>query len=238
VKTHFRDDTSVVYVNDGKGTFRDLTARSGLGAETRFVSWGAGVVDLDNNGSPDIFLVTGNIYPEVEKKFAHVPYKTPRVVFRNLGKGQFDQLIAEAGPGVTAVHSSRGCAFGDFDNDGDVDILIVNQNEPPSLLRNDVTGGNHWIKIKLTGVKSNRSAIGARVVVRYGDKVQAQELLSQSSYLSVNDARLHFGLGSATVADVEIRWPSGQVEKLTQVVVDRLLHVTEGSGITRTQKFG
>jgi hypothetical protein len=139
---------------------------------------------------------------------------------------------------VEAAHCSRGCAFGDFDNDGDVDILIVNQNEPPSLLRNDVTGKNHWIKVKLTGVKSNRSAIGTRVTVRYGDKVQAQEVLSQSSYLSVNDTRLHFGLGPETVADIEIRWPLGQVEKLTQVPADRLIYVTEGTGITRTQKFG
>jgi hypothetical protein len=237
IKTHFREDTPAAYANDGKGNFRDVTIRSGLGVDTRFVSWGAGVADLDNNGSPDVFWVTGNIYPEVERKFANVPHKTPRVVFRNLGKGQFEELIGEAGPGVEAAHSSRGCAFGDFDNDGDVDILIVNQNEPPSLLRNDVTGKNHWIKVKLTGVQSNRSAIGARVTIRYGDKVQAQEVLSQSSYLSVNDSRLHFGLGAVTAADIEIRWPLGQVEKLTQVAADRLIYVTEGSGITRTQTF-
>ena len=138
---------------------------------------------------------------------------------------------------MAAAHSSRGCAFGDFDNDGDVDILIVNQNEPPSLLRNDVSGNNHWIKIKLKGVESNRSAIGARVTVRYGGKVQAQEVLSQSSYLSVNDSRLHFGLGAETAADIEIRWPLGRVEKLAQVAADQLIHVTEGSGITGTQKF-
>jgi enediyne biosynthesis protein E4 len=238
VKTHFRDDTPVAYVNDGKGSFRDVTTRSGLGSETRFVSWGAGVADFDNDGSPDIFWVTGNIYPEVEKKFPNIPMKTPRVLFRNLGKGQFEALTSEAGPGIEAAHCSRGCAFGDFDNDGDVDILIVNQNEPPSLLRNDVTGKNHWIKVRLKGVKSNRSAIGARVTVRYGDRVQAQEVLSQSSYLSVNDSRLHFGLGDVEAVDIDIRWPLGQVEKLTKVPVDRLIHVTEGSGITRTQKFG
>jgi hypothetical protein len=238
VKTHFKDDTPVAYINDGKGGFRDVTTRSGLGVETRFVSWGAGVADLDNSGSPDIFWVSGNIYPEVEKKFPAVPMKTPRVLFRNLGKGQFEELIGEAGPGIEAAHSSRGCAFGDFDNDGDVDILIVNQNEPPSLLRNDVTGKNHWIKVKLKGVKSNRSAIGARVTARYGDKVQAQEVLSQSSYLSVNDSRLHFGLGEAQSVDLEIRWPLGQVEKLKAVPADHLIHVTEGSGITRTEKFG
>ncbi len=237
LKMHFREDTPVLYQNDGKGNFRDVTIRSGLAVETRFVSWGTGVADLDNDGHPDIFWVTGNIYPEVEKKFPHVAYKTPRIVFRNLGGGRFEELLDQAGPGVEAAHSSRGCAFGDFDNDGDVDILIVNQNEPPSLLRNDVTPGHHWIKVKLQGVKSNRSAIGARVTVRYGDKVQAQEVLSQSSYLSVNDSRLHFGLGAAAAVDVEIRWPLGLVEKLTRVAADQLIYVTEGSGITRAQKF-
>jgi hypothetical protein len=160
------------------------------------------------------------------------------VVFRNLGNGRFEELIGEAGPGVEAAHSSRGCAFGDFDNDGDMDVLIVNQNEPPSLLRNDVTGDNHWLKVKLQGVKSNRSAIGARVTLRYGDSVQAQEVMSQSSYLSVNDSRLHFGLGTAAAADVEIRWPLGEVETLPGVPADQLIHVTEGSGITRRQAFG
>jgi hypothetical protein len=237
VKTHFSHDTSAVYVNDGKGNFSDATIRSGLGVETRFVSWGIGVADLDNDGNPDLLWVTGGIYPEVDKKLPDAPLKTPRVVFRNLGKGQFEELIGQAGPGIEAPHCSRGCAFGDFDNDGDVDVLIVNQNEPPSLLRNDVAGDNHWIKIKLTGVKSNRSAIGARVTVRYGNKVQAQEVLAQSSYLSVNDSRLHFGLGPVTVADVEIRWPSGQVEALKQVAADHLVCVLEGSGISRTQKF-
>jgi hypothetical protein len=237
VKMHFREDTPVLYQNDGKGNFRDVTTRSGLAVETRFVSWGTGIVDLDNDGKPDIFWVTGNIYPEVEKKFPHVAQKTPRVVFRNLGGGRFEELLEQAGPGVEAAHSSRGCAFGDFDNDGDMDILIVNQNEPPSLLRNDLTGGHHWIKVKLQGVKSNRSAIGARVTVRYGDKVQAQEVMSQSSYLSVNDSRLHFGLGPAATVDIEIRWPLGLVEKLARVAADQLIYVTEGSGITRAQKF-
>jgi hypothetical protein len=236
-KTHFCEDTPVLYVNDGKGNFRDVTLQSGLGVETRFVSWGTGIADLDNDGNPDLFWVTGSIYPEVEKQVPSQPYKTPRVVFRNLGNGRFEELIGEAGPGVEAPHSSRGCAFGDFDNDGDVDILIVNQNEPPSLLRNDVSGGHRWIKVQLTGVKSNRSAIGARVTVRYGGKVQAQEVLAQSSYLSVNDRRLHFGLGAAFKADIEVRWPAGGVEKFAGVEADRLIQIREGAGITKAQKF-
>jgi hypothetical protein len=233
VKTHFSSDTPVVYLNDGHGNFRDMTTRSGLGVETRYISWGAGIADFDNDGAPDIFWVTGGIYPEVLEG-----YKTPRVLFRNLGNGRFEELLSQAGPGVDAAHCSRGCAFGDFDNDGDVDIVVVNQNEPPSLLRNDVTGKGHWLKIKLEGVKSNRSAIGARVIVSYGGNVQAQEVLSQSSYLSVNDSRLHFGLGAAGVADVEIRWPLGAVEKLKGVPANQLIHVREESGIVRREKFG
>jgi hypothetical protein len=232
VKTHFSADTNGLYVNNGKGNFRDMTARSGLGVETRFISWGVAIADLDNDGAPDIFWVTGGIYPESRED-----YLTPRVVFRNLGNGQFEELLSQAGPGVDALHSSRGCALGDFDNDGDLDILIVNHNEPPSLLRNDVTADHHWIKVKLRGVQSNRSAIGARVTVRYGDRVQAQEVLGQSSYLSCNDTRLHFGLGAAAVAEIEIRWPLGRVEKLPAVAANQLVHVTEGAGITRSEKF-
>ena len=232
-KTHFANDTPAVYINNGKGEFHDETLRSGLGVETRYVTWGTGVADLDNDGNPDLFCVTGGIYPEVREN-----YLTPRIVFRNTGGGVFEELIEEAGPGVQARHSSRGCAFGDFDNDGDLDILIVNHNEPPSLLRNDVTPGNHWIKVKLTGVKSNRSAIGGRVIVRYGGKTQLQEVLSQSSYLSVNDPRLHFGLGRVETVDIEVRWPAGGVEKFSGVAAGQLVSIKEGSGIVRTEKFG
>ena len=168
-KTHFSDDTNVLYRNDGKGYFDDVTIRAGIGVETRYVGWGTGMVDLDNDGLPDLFVVTGSVYPEVERKLPAYPFRTPRLVFRNLGDGRFEELIDEAGSGVAATHSSRGCAFGDFDNDGDVDILVMNMNEPPSLLRNDVTGSGHWLKVLLVGVKSNRSAIGARVTARYGE---------------------------------------------------------------------
>ena len=140
----------------------------------------------------------------------------------------------EAGPAIDARHCSRGCAFGDFDNDGDLDMLMMNQNEPPSLLRNDAPPGNHWIKVRLEGTKSNRSAIGARVVVRYGGKVQVQEVMSQSSYLSSNDPRLHFGLGAATVADVEVHWPSGMLESHTGVAANQLLTLREGVGVVKS----
>src|SRR5438477_5599357 len=214
LKTHFSDDTSVLYRNTGKDGFDDVTIASGLGVETRFVGWGAGIVDLDNDGNPDLFLVTGGVYPELASKLPNYPMKTPRVIFRNLGNGRFEELLDATGPGVAAPHCSRGCAFGDFDNDGDMDVLIVNLNEPPSLLRNDVSGNGHWLKVKLQGVKSNRGAVGARVTARYGGKVQTQEVLSQSSFYSASDSRLHFGLGAAVSADLVIRWPNGGTESV------------------------
>ncbi|MDQ3213096.1 MAG: CRTAC1 family protein [Acidobacteriota bacterium] len=237
-KTHFSDDTNVLYRNDGKGNFDDVTIRAGIGVETRYVGWGAGMIDLDNDGLPDLFLATGSVYPEVEQKLPAYPFRTPRLVFRNLGEGRFEELIDEAGPGVSAAHTSRGCAFGDIDNDGDMDVLVMNMNEPPSLLRNDVSGGGHWLKVFLVGVQSNRSAIGARVIARYGGRTQAQEVSAQSSFYSANDRRLHIGLGAATVADLTIRWPNGALEKVDNVAANQLVVIREGSGILRTQKFG
>jgi enediyne biosynthesis protein E4 len=228
-KGHFTDDTTALYRNDGKGNFNDVTMSVGLGVETRFTGWGAGIVDLDNDGYPDLFLVTGNVYPEIDGKVPGYSYKTPRVVFRNLGNGKFEELIDQAGPGVEAVHSSRGCAFGDFDNDGDLDVLIVNLNEPPSLLRNDVTGDDRWLKVKLIGTKSNRSAIGARVLARYAGKRQVQEVISQSSYGSTSDSRLHFGLGKAETADLEIQWLGGAQQTFEKVPANRLLIIREGA---------
>jgi enediyne biosynthesis protein E4 len=236
-KTHFADDTDILYRNDGKGSFEDVTLRSGLGVETRYVSWGAGITDLDNDGLPDIFFVTGSVYPEIEKQLPAYPYKSPRMVFRNLGDSKFEELIAEAGPGVAAPHASRGCAFGDFDNDGDVDAVIINLNEPPSLLRNDLSGDGHWMKVKLTGTTSNRSAIGARVTAHYGKHMQAQEVLSQSSFYSCNDFRLHFGLGPEKEASLEVRWPTGKKELFQKVEANQLVTIREGEGIVKRERF-
>jgi hypothetical protein len=237
-KTHFADDTNVLYRNDGKGFFDDMTIRAGIGVETRYVGWGAGMIDLDNDGHPDVFVVTGGVYPEVEQQLPAYPFRTPRLVFRNLGDGRFEELIEEAGPGVAAAHTSRGCAFGDFDNDGDVDVLVWNMNEPPSLLRNDVSGGGGWLKVLLVGSQSNRSAIGARVTARYGGRSQAQEVTAQSSFYSANDRRLHFGLGNAGKADLVVRWPNGTSETITGVEANQLVVIREGAGIVRRERFG
>ena len=235
LKTHFADDTAVLYRNDGKGNFEDVTNSAGLGVETRFISWGAGIFDFDNDGYPDLFWVTGSVYPEIEKMLPDYPFKSPRILFRNLRNGKFEELLDQAGPGIAALHASRGCAFGDFDNDGDIDVLVMNLNEPPSLLRNDITGKNRWIKVKLIGTKSNRSAIGARVTAHYAGKTQAQEVLSQASFYSANDLRLHFGLGAAETADLDIRWPTGSVERVRNAPANHLITVREGSGIVKSE---
>ena len=231
-KTNFEGDTPDLYRNLGKANFEEASRRAGLAVENRFVCWGAGMVDLDNNGLPDLFMVAGHTFPEIEKRHPEFPAKDPRMLFRNLGKGRFEELTGQAGGAILESHNSRGCAFGDFDNDGDLDILVINLNEPPSLLRNDVTGSNSWLKVKLVGTKSNRSAIGARVVVKAGDSTQTQEVQSQSSFLSCNDFRLHFGLGQARSAEVRIRWPNGEWQTLPYVAVNQLVTVKEGAGIT------
>jgi len=237
VRTHYMNQPSGLYHNQGNGEFEDVTARAGLIHERRFVSWGVGLLDLDNDGNPDIFLVTGQVYPELEAVNPKYPRRGPRILFRNLGNGTFLEIPAESQPALNARHVSRGCAFGDFDNDGDLDILIMNQNEPPSLLRNDAPPGNRWIKIRLHGTRSNRSAIGARVVVRSGGKAQVQEVMSQSSYVSCNDPRLHFGLGAAEAVELEVRWPLGTIEVHKSVPANRLITLTEGNSIFKVDKF-
>ena len=227
-KTHFADDTPILYSNKGNGRFEDRTAKAGFGAFTRYVGWGAGFADFDNDGLLDLFFVNGNVYPEIEQFFSEYKYKNPRILLRNLGTGVFENVSDRCGAAITDRHSSRGCAFGDFDNDGKVDAVIMNMGEPPSLLHNETSNNNRWLKLKLIGTKSNRSAIGARAFVSAGGRRQRQEVVSQSSFYSQSDLRLHFGLGSATSADVEIHWPSGLKEVYRDVKSNQILTIQEG----------
>ncbi len=237
-KTHFSDDLPALYRNTGRDYFEDASRAAGF-EHTRHVEWGTGFADFDNDGRPDIMIATGSVYPEVEKVFKEYPHRGPRLVYQNLGNGRFKDVTAQAGPGIQSPKSSRGCAFGDFDNDGDLDALVMNMNEPPQLLRNDYNdarrrGPNNWLQVKLTGTKSNRTAIGARVIVRSGSNVQAQEVTSQSSYYSHNDLRLHFGMGTSLKADqIEIRWPGGQTETIKNVALNQLVKIKEGAGIIK-----
>ncbi|HEV7889196.1 MAG TPA: CRTAC1 family protein [Pyrinomonadaceae bacterium] len=238
LKTHFSDDLPALYRNTGRGFFDDASRAAGF-EHTRYVEWGAGLEDFDNDGRPDVMIVTGNVYPEVERFFKEYPHRSPRLVYRNLGNGRFADVTAQSGPGILTPKSSRGCAFGDYDNDGDTDALVMNMNEPPSLLRNEYNvqgkrGANNWLNVKLVGTKSNRSAVGARVRIRVGSHTQTQEVASQSSYYSSNDPRLHFGLGASMKADqIEIRWPNGQTETFKDVPANRFVTIKEGVGVVK-----
>jgi hypothetical protein len=237
-KTHFSDDLPALYRNTGRGFFEDASRAAGF-EHTRYVQWGTGFADFDNDGRPDIMIVNGNVYPEVEQFFKEYPHRGPRLVFQNLGGVRFREVTAQTGPGALTPRSSRGCAFGDFDDDGDVDVLVMNMNEPPSLLRNEYNGArargaNNWLKVKLVGTRSNRSAVGARVLVRSGSHLQAQEVTSQSSYYSHNDLRLHFGMGAnLSAGQIEVRWPNGQTETFKDVPANRIVTIIEGSGLVK-----
>jgi hypothetical protein len=233
-KTHFADDIPALYRGLGRMLFEEVATPSGLGVQNRYIQWGTGMPDLDNDGRADLVYVTGSVYPEVERRLPQYPDRGPRVIFRNVDGSRFEDVTAASGPGATAPHSSRGAAFGDFDNDGDLDVLVMNMNEAPSLLRNDDAGGNAWIEIALEGTKSNRSAIGATVLVTAGGRTQARAVLSQSSYYSHDDLRQHVGLGSARQVDaIEVRWPSGGRQRLTNVPVRGVVRIKEETGNTK-----
>jgi hypothetical protein len=222
IKTNFAGDYPNLYRNTGGGIFEDVVVRAGLAVNPQYVAWGVAFADLDNDGLPDVFQTNGHVYPEIDRLKGAEAYRNPRLVYRNLGNGTFEDVSALAGPGIAARHSSRGAALGDFDNDGDLDVLVLNMGEPPSLLRNDLKAGNHWLQVRLAGV-----AIGAQVAVER----QTLPVLSQSSFLSQNDLRLHFGLGSSSeVSRITVRWPSGRIEHFPGSPADRIVMLKEGAG--------
>jgi hypothetical protein len=231
-KTNFSDDTSTLYRNNGDGTFTDATAAAGLGLYTQYLGWGTMFFDFDNDGWPDLILVNGHVYPEVDSQHLGSSYKEPRIIYHNNGDGTFSDISASAGAGITTAASSRGLAIGDLWNDGRISALVSNMNAPPSLLVNQVRTPNHWIAFHTVGTKSNRDGIGARIRVKTASRILVDEIRSGSSYSSNSDMRVHFGLGTATKIEwVEIRWPSGLTERFTNLPVDAIHTVKENSGV-------
>jgi len=230
-KTNFSDDTSTLYRNNGDSTFTDATSAAGLGLYTQYLGWGTMFFDFDNDGWPDLILVNGHVYPEVDSQHLGSNYKEPRILYHNNGDGTFTDISSSAGAGVTTAASSRGLAVGDLWNDGRMSVVISNMNAAPSLLVNQIRTANHWIAVRAEGTKSNRDGIGARVVVKTANRVLVNEVRSGSSYISNSDMRVHFGLGLATKIEwVEIHWPSGLAERFTNLSVDAIHTVKEGTG--------
>jgi enediyne biosynthesis protein E4 len=244
VKTNFAGDTPSLYHNLGGASFEDATFTAGLGLYTKYLGWGVGFVDFDNDGWPDILICNGHVYPEVEQLKTEAGYAQRKLLYRNLRNGRFEDVSMQAGPGISDPIAARGCAFGDFDNDGDLDMVVNPVNDYPQLLRCDSQTSNNWIKVRTIGTKSNRSGIGARLkcVTRVPGEAkphqQIDEVRSGGGYFSQNDLRVHFGLGKAEKVELlEIHWPSGQVDTLKDVKPNQIVYVKEGEGIVRTMQF-
>jgi len=244
VKTNFAGDTPSLYRNLGNANFEDSTFQAGLGRYTQYLGWGCGFFDMDNDGWPDILICNGHVYPEVEQLKTEAGYPQRKLLYKNLRNGHFGDVSNDAGPGISIPVAARGCAFGDFDNDGNLDIVVNTVNDFPQLLRCDSRTANNWIKIKTIGTKSNRSGIGARIkcVTHLPSEKslhpQIDEVRSGGGYFSQNDLRVHFGIGKAeSIELLEIRWPSGLVETLKDIKPNQVLFVKEGEGIVRTQQF-
>src|SRR5579872_4619303 len=251
-RTNFSDDTSTLYRNNGNGTFDDVTFAAGLGLHTQYLGWGTMFLDFDNDGWPDLLLVNGHVYPEVDKQHLGSNYEEPKILYRNNGNGTFTDVSAQAGPGITTATSARGLAIGDLWNNGQLSAVISNMNAHPNLLVNQVRTPNHWVAFHLTGayapksnaeisttqpspsqtLRSTRDAIGARIKVKAGGRVLVDEVRSGSSFISNNDMRVHFGLGApAKIDSVEVRWPSGLVENFPRISIGTFNELKEGTGI-------
>ncbi len=236
-KTNFSDDTSTLYRANGDGTFTDQTFAAGLGINADALGWGAMFADVDNDGYPDLLVANGHVYPEVDSARLGASYREPRFLYYNLGAERgsgpvkFRDLSKTSGPGLTEPLSGRGLAIADLFNDGRLEAVVNNLSDRPMLLVNIARNPNHWIGVHLVGTKSNRDAIGARVVVHGSRRSWVDELRSGSSYNSSSDLRLHFGLGRETsIASIEIRWPSGGSESFAVSGVDRVVDLKEGTG--------
>lgn len=234
VRTNFTDQVTTVYRNNSDGTFTDVSLRSGLGVNSRYLGFGVGLIDYDNDGWKDLFISNGHVYSQLATRNLHVHYQQPALLYRNQGDSRFEDVSDRAGPDIRKPRVGRGCAFGDLDNDGDIDVVINVLDGPPAVLRNDRTNTNGWLIVKCVGTKSNRSAIGARVSITAGGRTQIGEVMSGGSYYSHNDLRLHFGLGSARNVDtLTVTWPSGIVDRLQSVGTNRILTIKEGSAPLR-----
>jgi hypothetical protein len=235
IKTNFEDDVPDLYRNEGNGNFTFRTFDAKLGSNLKYLEWGVGFFDYDNDGWPDIFIANGHVYPELERRnHPESPYRQRNLLYHNSGNGRFEDVSKIAGPGLDLQRSGRGVAFGDLNNDGRLDVIINNQNDPPTLLNNESETLGHWISIHTVGAKSNRDGIGARVILIAGGRRQIQEVRSGGSYLSQNDLRVHFGLADATkIERIELRWPSGTVDKVENASVDQCLTVEEGRGAVK-----
>ncbi len=230
-KTNFSDDTATLYHSNGDGTFTDNTFAAGLGIHLEDLGWGTMFADVDNDGFPDLLVVNGHVYPQVDSAHLGATYREPRFLYWNMGNGKFKDLSATSGPGLTEPHSGRGLAIGDLWNDGRLEAVVNNLSDRPLLLVNEAKNSNHWIGLKLTGTQSNRSAIGARVTVHGTKRSWVDEVRSGSSFDSSNDLRLHVGLGVETkVSGIDVRWPNGESEQFACDGVDRIVELVEGKG--------
>lgn len=233
IVTHLDSQLARFYRNRGDGTFDDATMQSQLGYATFHMSgFGTRFMDYDNDGAPDIFMANGHVLDNIERYNSSVHYAEPKLMFRNLGNGTFQNVSSDLGPDFLLPRVSRGAAVADFDNDGDLDILVNNNGEAPQLLRNDGGNANHWLEIFLVGTKSNRDAIGARVKIVAGNLIRYEQKKGGMSYQSAQDPRLHFGLGPLKKVDsIEIFWPGGATTKLRNISADQIISVKEGTGL-------
>jgi hypothetical protein len=237
--THFSEEYAALFRNDGQMNFSDVSFAAGVAAPTiPYVGWGTAFFDFDNDGWPDIFMVNGHVYPQVDTLDVGARYREPKLLFLNQRDGMFRNISAQVGPAIQIPQVSRGAAFGDLFNDGRVDIVVENLDGKPTILRNVGGNHNHWIGFELAGTKSNRLALNARVKAVAGDLIQVDEVRSGGSYLSQNDLRIHFGLGSHDRLDrVEILWPSGKTETLANLAADHIYAVKEGEGVVPRERI-